>query len=152
MKGFKRLSDRELVNLKPYIKQVMESEEDVRIYVGSDSQTVNSETTIYATVIAFHYGTRGAHVIYKRQAGPIVKDRFTRLWDEVVKSIDTALFIREECGYDIEFIDLDLNEDPKYQSNTVLRSALGYVQSLGFTPRYKPNSPFSISIADQLCR
>ena len=151
MKGFKRLSDRKAIKLKPYIQKIMQ-EDDVRIYVGSDSQTVNSETTIYATVIAFHYGRRGAHVIYHREKKPIIHDRYARLWEEVVRSIETALFIREECGYDVEFIDLDLNEDPKYQSNTVLRSALGYVQALGFKPRYKPNCPYSISIADQLCR
>jgi predicted RNase H-related nuclease YkuK (DUF458 family) len=152
MRTFKRLSDRKEVELGSYVSSIVEQNDDVKIYIGSDSQNVNPTTTIYATVIAFHYGRRGAHVIYSREEKKIVQDRFSRLWDEVVRSIDVALYLRDKLGIEAEFIDLDLNEDPKYQSNTVLRSALGYVQSLGFTPRYKPNSPYSISIADQLCR
>lgn len=152
MRKFKKLSDRKEVELGSYVSSIVEKNDDVKIYIGSDSQNVNPTTTIYATVIAFHFGRRGAHVIYSREEKNIVRDRFSRLWDEVVRSIDVALYLRDEYGIEAEFIDLDLNEDPKYQSNTVLRSALGYVQSLGFKPRYKPNSPYSISIADQLCR
>lgn len=51
-----------------------------------------------------------------------------------------------------DFIDIDLNPDPKYKSNSVLRSAIGMIESLGIVPRYKTKSPWAISIADYLCK
>jgi predicted RNase H-related nuclease YkuK (DUF458 family) len=46
---------------------------------------------------------------------------------------------------------LDLNPDPKYKSNQLLRAALGYVESMGYIPRCKPNAMCASYVADALC-
>ena len=50
-----------------------------------------------------------------------------------------------------DYIDLDLNPDPMYRSNSVLRSALGYVESLGYKARIKPNAADASTCADMIC-
>jgi predicted RNase H-related nuclease YkuK (DUF458 family) len=51
-----------------------------------------------------------------------------------------------------DFVDLDFNPDPKFQSNTVLRSALGYVESMGYKPRCKPYAVSATYEADKICK
>jgi predicted RNase H-related nuclease YkuK (DUF458 family) len=149
--NFKRLGDHKpVVDLINYAKDQVRSNPDTKIYVGSDSHNLSSRTNL-ATALVFHYGNSGAHVVYRIIRIPRMEDRFSRLWLEVTSSIEIAQYLKES-GLSIKFVDLDLNDDPKYQSNSLLRSALGYVESLGFKPRWKPFSPMSISVADSLCR
>ena len=51
-----------------------------------------------------------------------------------------------------DYIDIDLNPDPKFKSNSVLRAAVGLIESLGIKARYKTTSPWAISVADSLCK
>ena len=64
----------------------------------------------------------------------------------------TAEIIKNEVGVAAKWIDIDLNPDPKYKSNFILRSALGYVESMGYTPRCKPNAMVASYVADALCK
>lgn len=146
-KRFKRLADHQYVDLVPYLREKID--ESVKIYIGADSQNIG-DLTHYATVIVLHYGNNGGHVLYNKQVVPRVRDNFNRLWKEVEDSISVAMYLRENGLPDAEYIDLDLNPDPKYNSNTVLRAALGYVESMGFKARIKPNAAAASCCADHL--
>jgi predicted RNase H-related nuclease YkuK (DUF458 family) len=150
MKTFRKLGDHSPVDLVPHIKAAIQSEDDVKLYIGSDSQTVG-DTTIYATVIVIHYGNRGAGVLYHKEKLPKVRDTWTRLWAEVERSIEIAEYLRSHGLPKADYIDLDFNPDPKYRSNMVLRAAVGYVESLGYTPRTKPMAPAASTCADAIC-
>ena len=80
-----------------------------------------------------------------------IPDRFTRLWNEVEYSLQIAAILSEN-GIKPNYIDLDLNPDPKYKSNQVLRAALGYVESMGYTPRCKPEAIVASYVADAICK
>ena len=146
-KRFKRLADHRYVDLVPYMLNRIT--DDVKIYIGADSQNIG-EKTHYATVIVLHYGNSGGHVLYNKQIVPRVHDSFIRLWKEVEDSIEVALYLSDQGLPRATYIDLDLNPDPRYQSNTVLRAAMGYVESLGFKPRIKPNAAAASCCADHL--
>lgn len=146
-KRFKRLADHQYVDLVPYLESKMT--DDVKIYIGADSQNVG-EKTHYATVIVLHYGNSGGHVLYNKEVVPRVRDSFARLWKEVEDSIEVAMYLSDQGLPRATYIDLDLNPDPRYQSNTVLRAAMGYVESLGFKPRIKPNAAAASCCADHL--
>jgi predicted RNase H-related nuclease YkuK (DUF458 family) len=103
-------------------------------------------------VIVLHYGNRGGHVIYSRKSIPRILDRFTRLWKEVEDSVELAQWLEANDIEKPAFIDLDFNPDPKYQSNSILRSALGYVESLGYNARCKPDACSASYVADRICR
>jgi len=149
---FRKLGDHTIVSdLGSYVKDQISANRDVKIYVGSDSHNTTTET-ILATVIVIHYGNSGAHVLYNKSSVPIIVDSFTRLWFEVTSSVNSARFLKEEGKVLVNYVDLDLNNDPRYKSNSILRAALGYTESMGFKARWKPFSPFSIPIANFICR
>lgn len=148
---FQRLSDKKRVNIDDYVVNYLIDNPDTKIYVGCDSQNFRKKT-IYATVIVLHRSNNGGHVLYMREKIPKIKDNFHKLWGEVQRSMDVASYLRNELGVDVNQVDLDLNPDPKYKSNQVLRAAVGFVESMGFKPRFKPEELWAISVADSLCR
>jgi len=152
---FKSLGTHEIVDdIFKYINDIIKLKPDTKLYVGTDSQNSPKKTT-YATVIVLHYNEndsgKGGHVLYTKDILPKYKDRFTRLWGEVERSVEVSIMLAG-LGLDIKNIDLDFNEDPKWQSNTILRSAIGYVESYGFKARWKPHNAFSVRVADQICK
>ena len=152
LQNWKRLSDRETINLQDYLKDWIEKNPVHKLYIGCDSHNELGNTT-FATVIVLHYGTGGGgHVLYSRDTFPLVKDRYERLWREVELSVTAAQTLITMGFEKPDYIDIDLNPDPKYKSNSVLRSAVGMIESLGITPRYKTKSPWAIYIADCICK
>jgi predicted RNase H-related nuclease YkuK (DUF458 family) len=152
---FKSLGDHHVVNdLFGYIKNMINSKPEIKLYVGTDSQNSRRATT-YVTVIVLHINEndsgKGAHVLYSKDVLPKMRDRFSRLWGEVERSVEVSSMLRDG-GLTIKNIDLDFNEDPKYNSNAVLRSAVGYVEASGFKARWKPHNAFSVRVADQICK
>lgn len=148
---WKKLSTREQIpSLKDYLTQWCEENKDHKLYIGCDSHNTTKDTT-FAVVIVLHKNNNGGHVLYHRLTVPRLQSGYERLWKEVEISVEVAQTIMD-YGMHPDFVDVDLNPDPKYQSNTLLRAAVGLIQSLGLEARYKHNSPWSISVADTLCK
>ena len=80
---------------------------------------------------------------------PEIKDMWTRLWKECEKSVDVALYLRKH-DIEIDTIDLDYNIDPTKKSNKLVKAAVGYVESLGFRARYKPDLLPGVYAADNI--
>jgi len=116
---FKSLTTKKEIDLIPYLEQQFKDHNDIQIYVGTDSQS-RGETTTYAVVIVLHYSNHGAHVLYSVDNLKRIKDPFTRLWKEVELSVVVSEFLRESGIQSPQFIDIDFNPDPKYQSNSIL--------------------------------
>lgn len=135
---FKKLASNESFDIAEYVKDYLEANKDydVKMYLGCDSQTKADKTT-YATTLVFHVAASGCHVIYKKEVVPVIRDMWTRLWRETELSIEAALYLRD-AGIEIHTIDLDYNINPVHNSNRLVSAAVGYVESLGFKARVKP--------------
>jgi predicted RNase H-related nuclease YkuK (DUF458 family) len=136
---FRKLTGPPQFELGPYVTEYLEKHKgyDVKIYLGCDSQT-KADKTIYATTVVFHVANTGCHVVYQKQTYPVIRDMWTRLWKEAEKSVEVGLYLREH-GIEIDTIDLDYNIDPSHNSNKLVKAAVGYVESLGFKARCKPD-------------
>jgi predicted RNase H-related nuclease YkuK (DUF458 family) len=150
MRTFRKLSDSSPVDLIPYVKDILSTRDDIKVYIGTDSQNTD-KLTHYAAVIVLHYGNNGGHVLNTKESFPKIRDRFTRLWNEVEMSLELAVYLKDN-GIMPSYVDLDLNPDPEYGSNSVLRSAFGYVESLGFKARCKPEAISASYVADKICK
>jgi len=141
-------------DLAEYIKDYLElnSEYDIKLYLGTDSQNKNDLTT-YATTLVFHLGDSGCHVIFTRETVTRIpiRDYFTRLWGEVERSVNVAIYLRNN-GIEVEHVGLDLNSDPKRKSHQLLAASKGYVEGYGFKARVKPDLLPAIKAADDLAR
>jgi hypothetical protein len=137
MKQFKTLGGIVIPDIAEYVREYISSKEDVELLIASDSQCYGNYKTVYGVVIALYTPGKGAHVLCNREVTPMEFDTSNRLMTEVWKSVQVAEYLRENGLPKPKFIDIDLNPDPKYRSNKVLRQAIGFVEGMGYKARYK---------------
>lgn len=151
MERYFRTVHGELVNLHDHIVEQVALNPGLSIYIGTDSQNGKS-STVFATVVVFRYGTSGAHFVYLKQKVRKLKDRFERLFEEAVKTIDLAEQITRELPVRIEALEFDYNERIKTESTKVIPAARGWAESLGYKVVVKPEGLLAIKAADHVCR
>ena len=149
--SWRSLSNHEKIDIQSYLPEWLEKNPGHSIYVGCDSHNSQGKTT-FATVIVLHHQGKGGHVLYNKQEFPRVTSRYERLWKEVELSVATTQDLISMGIQKPDYIDVDLNPDPKHQSNSLLRAAVGLIESMGIKARYKTKSPWAISIADSICK
>ena len=151
LKEWRNLGDRKTVDPVEHLTEWISNTPGCKIYIGCDSSNLGPATT-FATVIVLHKENKGGHVIYSRETEDRIKSRYERLWREVELSVSAAHLLVSWGFGKPDYIDIDLNPDPQYQSNTLLASAVGLVESLGIKARWKSKSPWAVSVADSICR
>lgn len=148
---FKTLVSNKPIELIEYVREYVSQRPNVEILVGCDSQNRKRET-IYAIVIGLYTPGKGAHVLYSRFTVPRERENTTRLLNEVWFSVEVAEAIKNKLDIKATWIDIDLNPDPKYKSNSALTSAVGIVTGMGYNVRHKGNSPVMTYAADHLVK
>jgi len=138
------------VDLETYLGEYLSQNPEANIIIGCDSKN-REDYTIYGLVIVLYKEKKGGHVLYAKERIPRVRDRWSRLWREVELSVALANELQEKGFPKAQFIDLDLNPDPKYKSNDVVRAAVGLVESMGYKARTKPFSLCASYAADKVC-
>ena len=152
MKQFRTLYGTNIPDLIEYVREYISNREDVEILIGSDSQCYGHKKTIYGVVIALYTPGKGAHVLCYRETTPMEYSTPSRLINEVWKSIEVAEWMRENGLPKPTWIDIDLNPDPKFKSNSVLRQAVGLVEGMGYKVRYKHLGALTTYAANHLVR
>jgi predicted RNase H-related nuclease YkuK (DUF458 family) len=148
---YRKLYSGEEVHLESYISEYLETHHDVDILIGCDSQNF-SDKTIYAVVVALYNRGKGAHVLCTKETVPFEKNTPNRLMTEVWKAVEVAEFLRNNDLPRAEWIDIDLNPDPRFKSNSVLRQAVGLVEGMGYKVRYKHAGAMITYTANHLVR
>lgn len=144
---YKKLYDKEELDLIPYIREYLKVNNEVEILIGCDSQNYNGYTT-YAIVVALYRTGKGAHVLYNRWKTKKEKITSVRLLNEVWYAVEVAEELRKAGIPKAKWIDIDINPDPKFKSNEVLRQAVGLIEGMGYKVRYKTLGPVVTYAAD----
>lgn len=148
---------RKIENLEKYIKDYIKKYPDVTVYVGTDSQKRKRRKINYVTTICFRHPMNGVHIIHRRETGKYTKDLFLKLWNEVQMTVDVLKIINNStfCKFSETgevstsedwidnkkiIVDLDLNSLKKWESNIAHDAAKGYITSLGYLVRTKPEA------------
>jgi len=147
---FRILSTNTRVFLDEYIRDYLQKNPKAQIIIGCDSKNRDNET-VYGLVVVLYKNKKGGHVLYGKERVPRVRDRWSRLWKEVEYSVDMANQLVQSGLPKATFIDLDLNPDPQFKSNDVVRAAVGLVESMGYQARTKPHSLCASYAADKVC-
>lgn len=151
MVKFKSLTNNEWIDdTISYIKNYCHQNNDVKVYLGCDSQTRN-EFTSYVSTIVLHKGNFGCHVLYNKSKVPVIKSVYQKLWQEVEMVTAVGVWLNEN-DITIHHIDLDFNGHRDTISNKLVKSAVGYIQAHGLTCLYKPNVLAAVKAADLLLR
>lgn len=147
---YRILATETIVSLDSYLSHYLSENPDAQIIIGCDSKNRDTET-VYGLVIVLYKEKKGGHVLYAKQRVPRIRDRWSRLWREVELSVALANELQEKGFPKAKFIDLDLNPDPRFKSNDVVRAAVGLVESMGYEARTKPYSLCASYAADKVC-
>ena len=152
MERFKTLKGIVIDNIVDYVNDYLKERPDTEILIGSDSQSYSNKKTVYGVVLALYSPGKGAHVICTRETLPMEFNLNNRLMTEVWKSIELANFLCENGIKKPKYIDIDLNPDKKYKSNSSLRAAMGFVESMGYNVRCKHEGAIMTYAANHLVR
>ena len=123
----------------------------LKVCVGSDSQ-VYGHAIEFGTVIVFLREGRGGFMYIANERKTQRMSLKERLLYEVSKSIEVAYDLcnlLDEFDVDLE-VHADINTNPHFQSNTALSEAMGYILSMGFVFKAKPDSFASSSCANKV--
>ena len=139
---FRKSSGQVIKDLFTYVYQLLDDDPDIKVYIGTDSQT-HSRRTTYVTAIAFRYGNnKGVHVIHTKKTVP--KLGLNRLRDRLLQefeiTIKVADWFERVVGVDVEQLEVDYNEDNgdgHNQSEALLTTARGWGEGLGYKVAFK---------------
>lgn len=123
----------------------------LKVCIGTDSQTRGNGVD-FATVIVFLREKKGGfmYITNSRQEQKMgIKERMIL---EVAQSVDVAYSLCDLLDkYNVELeVHADINTDPSFQSNKALKEAMGYILSMGFVFKAKPDAFASSSCADKM--
>ena len=123
----------------------------LKVCIGTDSQ-VKGAVTDFATVIVLlraHHG--GFMYIHQEKTAQRMSIK-ERMLVEVQKSIETAYSICDLLDlYDVDLeVHADINTNPMFKSNKALNEAMGYILSMGFIFKAKPEAFASSTCADKM--
>ena len=123
----------------------------LKICIGTDSQVIGAEVH-FASVIVFLREKRGGFMFISNEKMERKMSLRERMILEVGRSVEVAYGLCELLDkYNIALeVHADINTDPAFESNTALREAMGYILSMGFVFKAKPDAFASSSCADKV--
>jgi len=133
------------------IKREIAAGYKLKLCIGTDSQ-VRGDTTEFATVIVFLREKRGGFMYINQRKTKQPMGLRERMITEVAYSVEIAYQLCDMLeAYDIALeVHADINTDPQFPSNVALKEAMGYIKSMGFVFRAKPDAFASSSCADKV--
>jgi predicted RNase H-related nuclease YkuK (DUF458 family) len=118
-----------------------EARNKLKVCIGTDSQ-VYGTVTEFATVIVFLRESRGGFMYILQDSSKRKMSIKERMLSEVAKSIDIAYSLcslLDKYKVDLE-VHADINTNPQFKSNSALSEAMGYILSMGFVFKAKPEA------------
>jgi predicted RNase H-related nuclease YkuK (DUF458 family) len=142
-------------NIIDEVEQAIEREAAIgnklKVCIGTDSQVKGNQID-FATVIVFLREQRGGFMFIQQEKITQKMGIKERMLNEVQRSIETAYQlcpILELYHVDLE-VHADINTNPNFKSNTALQEAMGYILSMGFVFKAKPEAFASSYCANKM--
>ncbi len=141
--------------IKEAVKKTIECETKrghrLKVCIGTDSQ-VRGSMVEFATVIVFLREKKGGFMFIRNNKLRQKVGLRERMILEVSKSVEVAYSLCDVLDtYNVELeVHADINTDPHFQSNVALKEAMGYILSMGFVFKAKPDAFASSSCADKV--
>ena len=123
----------------------------LKVCIGTDSQ-VKGNTIDFATVIVFLRQQKGGFMFIQQDRTIQKMSIKERMLAEVQKSIECAYSLCDLLDlYDVDLeVHADINTNPMFKSNQALHEAMGYILSMGFVFKAKPEAFASSACANKM--
>jgi len=135
------------------ILNLIDKQEDYKIYVGTDSQVKKKEKkVVYATCIVLYKIGKGGRIFTSRAKSKIPNSLKERLASEVWRSLEVALEISNTIKSANIIVHVDVNKSPKFKSGNHQQELVSMVVGQGFKCEIKPNSFAATAVADRYAK
>ena len=133
------------------LKREHELGNKLKVCIGTDSQ-VYGNTIEFATVIVFVRDKWGGFMFIHSENTKQKMSLKERMLIEVSKSIEIAYELCDTLDrFEIDLeVHADINTNPQFKSNTALSEAMGYILSMGFVFKAKPDAFASSYCANKI--
>jgi uncharacterized protein len=123
----------------------------LKVCIGTDSQ-VKGNTIDFATVIVFLRQQKGGFMFIQQERSIQKMSIKERMLAEVQRSIECAYSLCDLLDlYDVDLeVHADINTNPMFKSNLALHEAMGYILSMGFVFKAKPEAFASSACANKM--
>ncbi len=123
----------------------------LKVCIGTDSQ-VKGAITDFATVIVFLREQKGGFMFIHQERTSQKMSIKERMLSEVQKSIECAYSLCDLLDlYEVDLeVHADINTNPNFKSNAALHEAMGYILSMGFVFKAKPEAFASSYCANKM--
>ncbi|MBP6183578.1 MAG: hypothetical protein KA479_01465 [Saprospiraceae bacterium] len=123
----------------------------LKVCIGTDSQSKGADVD-FASVIVFQREKKGGFMFIQNSTLKRAMSLRERMIIEVSRSVEIAYDLYElldRYHVDLE-VHADINTDPQFESNIALKEAMGYIKSMGFAFKMKPDAYASSCCADKV--
>lgn len=151
MNKYFKQEDGSMVDILEHSVSQLQAFPDMKIHIATDSQNYGANT-VYATVIVFRYGLKGAHYIYNKQRLPRIRNHFNRLYKEGELTIECAEYLTNNTALKVHALEFDYNNSKKTASTNLVPIMKGWAESLGYKASTKPDLLIATKAADHLAR
>ncbi|MFM6976563.1 MAG: ribonuclease H-like YkuK family protein [Sphingobacteriaceae bacterium] len=137
------------------VEQTIEREYNLgnklKVCIGTDSQVKGAQTD-FATVIVFLREQKGGFMYIHQERTTQKMSIKERMLAEVQKSIEIAYQLCDLLDlYEVDLeVHADINTNPMFKSNQALHEAMGYILSMGFVFKAKPEAFASSACANKM--
>ncbi|HYK76160.1 MAG TPA: ribonuclease H-like YkuK family protein [Daejeonella sp.] len=140
-----------LVEVEHTIEREFKLGNKLKVCIGTDSQ-VKGLNIDFATVIVFLREQKGGFMYIHQERSNQIMSIKERMLTEVQKSIECAYALCDLLDlYDVDLeVHADINTNPMFKSNQALHEAMGYILSMGFVFKAKPEAFASSTCANKM--
>ncbi len=122
-----------------------------KIVVGTDSQT-SYKQTLFVSALIIHRVGKGARFYYKKYKSKPIHDLHSRIYKETEFSLNLIDALNNNgLSRLLSNLSLEIHIDIGQQGETrkLIQEVVGWVTSIGYTVKIKPNSYAASSVADR---
>lgn len=122
-----------------------------KIVIGTDSHTTRQSTTLVTALIIHQIG-KGARFFYRKQRSKPLFDLRTRIYRETELSLELVELLNKKGMSDLlSQLPLEIHIDIGQQGDTkvLIQEICGWVTSVGYEARIKPQSFGASAVADR---
>jgi predicted RNase H-related nuclease YkuK (DUF458 family) len=138
--------------IQSYVRE--DPDADYKVVIGTDSQTRGNET-LFVTAIIVHRLGMGAVFYYTRIPHLAIRDLRYRIYRETEYSLACVELLKEK-GFFRFFSDfpmeIHLDVGQKGETRKIIQEVVGWVTSVGYTAKIKPESYAASAVADRFTK
>ncbi|MBO8172667.1 MAG: ribonuclease H-like YkuK family protein [Bacillaceae bacterium] len=139
-------------NIKSYLEQ--DPKAQYKVVIGTDSQT-SQKSTLFVTAFIIHRVGKGARFYFRRHREKPIHDLRYRIYKETEISLKTMEELKAHgitellADWPVE-VHLDIGQ--RGDTRKLIQEVVGWVTSVGYIAKIKPNSYGASAVADRFTK